>query len=181
MPSATTPDPGTCPVTCPLQNCSGVPRTGTMIGPINAARALDTCCNRRQTRARVPDNPCCRPRARLAIRPGQRDARRASNVLALRLRDRSTGEYRTAWGRWSADVAGLSRSAWYRLLPGHPARRDRASVNLGRAVDTPDIPQRVADLANCCQRPQRIAQRVQHVRVTRSCAPDFIEAPANLR
>jgi hypothetical protein len=121
MPSATAPDPGPCPVTCPLQNCSGVPSHRNCTGPITAALALDTCGNRRQTRARVPDNPCSRSQASLAIRQGQRDARSASNVLALRLRDRSTGEHRTSRGRRSADVAGLSRSGSYRPLPGHRA------------------------------------------------------------
>ena len=82
MPSATTSAPGPRPVTCPLQNCPGVPRTGNAPGRLYRREpALSYQPYRRQTSAACLVNPRSCSQATSAVRRDHRGAPLAPRAI----------------------------------------------------------------------------------------------------
>ena len=121
------------------------------IGRITAAPALNTCYNRRQTRAPVPGNP--RPARKL-------------NSLSHKISE-MPARHRTFWSIAyeiallasivPPGVAGPLMLRDCRAVAGTARYQAPGLIHLRRAVDPPDIPQRIADLADGRQGPERVA------------------------
>lgn len=151
MPSATTPESRAMPGNVPAPELLRRPSHRNYVGRITAALALSTCCNRRQTRARVPGNPC--PAHKL-------------NSLSRKINE-TPARHRTFWpiayeiallaSIVPPGVAGPLMLRDCRAAAGTARYQAPGLIHLRRAIDTPDIPQRVANLADRRQRAKRLA------------------------